>query len=281
MDVTTSAMTMAPSGYLLVAALLVLAGLVTGFLSGLLGIGGGGILVPVLYETFGLVGVAPAQRMHMALGTSLAVIAMTSWSSFRAHHARGNVDISVLHRLGPWVLVGVAIGIAVASRSSSDALKWIWIVFGSLMALKMALGRDDWSFGTELPRSWAVELFGVAVGFISVLMSIGGGAYIVTLLTLYGRPLLAAVATSSGFGPLIAIPGMLGFAWSGWGAQGLAPMSLGYVSIIGAAAIIPAGILAAPLGVRLAHGIPKRRLEIAFAAFLALVSMRFMVSLLA
>lgn len=103
----------------------------------------------------------------------------------------------------------------------------------------------------------------------------------VTLMTLYGRPLLQAVATSSGFGPLIAIPGMLGFAWSGWGVDGLPPLSVGYVSVIGAAAIIPTGIIAAPWGVRLAHGIPKRKLELAFAVFLALVVTRFVFSLLA
>ncbi len=281
MEFTHAATTLAPSGYALLAVALVVAGLVTGFLSGLLGIGGGGILVPVLYETFSAVGVAPGQRMHMALGTSLAVIAVTSWSSFRAHRARGTVDMAVLRRLGPSVLAGVGLGLLVASRSSSDALKAMWIVFGSLMALKMALGRDDWRLGDGLPRSRLVEAFGVGVGFISVLMSIGGGAYIVTLLTLYGRPLLQAVATSSGFGPVIAVPGTLGFAWAGFGASGLPPMSLGYVSVIGALVVIPAGIAAAPYGVRLAHGIPKRRLEIAFAAFLALVSLRFLVSLLA
>lgn len=265
----------------LLAAALVVAGLVTGFLSGLLGIGGGGVLVPVLYETFGAIGVEPGIRMHMSLATSLAVIAATSWSSFRAHRARGSVDMTVLWRLGPWVFAGVVIGLLVASRSSSDGLKLMWIVFGSLMALKMAFGRDDWRLGSELPKSAAVELFAIAVGFVSVLMSIGGGAYMVTLMTLYGRPLLQAVATSSGFGPLIAIPGTIGFAWAGLGADGLPPLSLGFVSLIGAAAIIPTGIIAAPWGVRLAHGIPKRRLELAFALFLTLVVARFVISLLA
>ena len=265
----------------ILAVALVLAGLVTGFLSGLLGIGGGGLLVPVLYETFGAIGVDPGIRMHMSLATSLAVIAVTSLSSFRAHRARGSVDMEILRRLGPWVLAGVVLGILVASRSTSDGLKWMWIVFGSLMALKMALGRDDWRLGSELPKNLAVGAFALAVGFVSVLMSIGGGAYMVTLMTLYGRPLLQAVGTSSGFGPLIAIPGMLGFAWAGWSADGLPPLSVGYVSLIGAAAIIPTGIIAAPWGVRLAHGIPKRRLELAFALFLTLVVARFAASLLA
>lgn len=281
MDLGSAALGLTPGGLAMLAVALVVAGLITGFLSGLLGIGGGGVLVPVLYETFSVVGVAPELRMHMALGTSLAVIAATSWSSLRAHHARGIVDVAILRRLGPWVLAGVLLGVLVASSTSSTGLKWVWIVLGSLMALKLALGRDDWRLGDQLPRSLAVEAFAMAVGLISVLMSIGGGAYFVTLMTLYGRPLLQSVATSSGFGPIVAIPGMIGFALTGWGAPGLPPLSLGYVSVIGAAAIIPAGIVAAPWGVRLAHGIPKRRLELAFALFLSLVVTRFAVSLLA
>lgn len=268
-------------GLAALAAALVLAGLVTGLLSGLLGIGGGGILVPVLYETFGATGVPPEIRMHMALGTSLAVISATSWSSFNAHRSRGAVDMDIIRRLAPWVLAGVVLGVLAAARVSGNTLKWVWIVFGSAMALKMALGRDDWRLGDALPRNPLVELYALAVGLISVLMSIGGGAYMVTLLTLYGRPLIRAVATSSGFGPVVAMPGMLGFVWAGWGGDDLPPLSAGFVSVVGALLIIPAGMLAAPLGVRLAHGIPKRRLEAAFATFLAVVVARFLGSVLA
>lgn len=281
MDAGTVADSVSLGGLAALAIALALAGLLTGFLSGLLGIGGGGILVPVLYETFTAIGIAPDVRMHLSLGTSLAVIAVTSTASFRAHLARGSVDTALLRRLGPWVLAGVVLGIAVASRSSSDGLKWVWVVCGSIMALKMAIGRDDWRLGGTLPRSLAVEVFAIAVGLVSVLMSIGGGAYMVTLMTLYGRPLLQAVATSSGFGPLIAIPGMIGFALAGWGALGTPPVSVGYVSVIGAALVIPAGVISAPWGVKLAHRVSKRRLELAFACFLALVVTRFAINLLA
>ena len=259
---------------------LLAAGLVMGLLSGLLGIGGGGVLVPVLYETFGAIGVDPAIRMHMSVGTSLAVIGITSLRTFDAHRKRGSVDIGVLKRLGPWVVVGVIIGVVFAKQASGTGLKVAWVVFGSLMATKLAFGRENWRLGDDIPKSWLVEIYAVCVGFISVLLSIAGAAYIVTLMTLYGRPILTAVGTSSGFGPLVSLPGVIGFIWAGWAAAGTPPGSFGYVNLLGAAIILPASLLAAPLGVRLAHGISKRALQLAFAIFLYLVVARFLASLM-
>jgi len=267
-------------GLLILAGALVAAGLVTGFLSGLLGIGGGGILVPVLYETFGIIGVDPSIRMHLALGTSLAVIIPTSLRSFYSHRAKGGVDTALLWRLGPWMVLGVVFGTLYASSSTGDGLKWIWVIFGNLLALKLALGRDDWRLGNDLPTPPVVEIYGLLVGFVAVLMSIAGGSFIVAFMTLYNRPLLQAVATSAGLGPMVAIPGALGLAIAGWGHPLLPPMSLGYVNVLGAAVIIPASVLAAPIGVSMAHGLPKRKLELLFAAFMAAVAMRFAVSLI-
>lgn len=275
MDIGISA-----AGLGMLAVALLSAGLIVGFLSGLLGIGGGGVLVPVLYETFGALGVDPVIRMHMALGTSLAVIVPTSLRSFAAHRSRGVVDWNAMRRIGPWIVIGVVLGVIFADMSSGTALKWVWVVFGSLLSAKMALGRDDWRLGSDLPRPPALEIYSVGVGIVSVLMSIGGAAFIVSMLTLYGRNMLQAVATSSGIGPLIAIPGVIGFVWAGWGHSGLPPLSLGFVSLLGAGLIIPASVLAAPLGVRLAHGISRRKLELAFSLFLAVVVVRFLVSLL-
>lgn len=255
-------------------------GLLTGFMAGLLGIGGGGILVPVLYELFTMLHVDPAIRMHMSVGTSLAVIIPTSLKSFAAHRSRGAVDERLLRRLAGPAVLGVAAGVLVARISPSAALKWVWAVFAGLMAIKLLFGRETWRLGAEIPRSRLVDLYGLLVGLISTLMSIGGGAYITTLMTLYGRPIHQAVATSSGFGPLIAIPGAIGFVWAGWGLPGLPAGSLGYVNLIGAAVIIPASVYAAPWGARLAHGISRRNLELAFGGFLALISLRYIVDLL-
>lgn len=262
------------------ALALCFAGLVTGFMAGLLGIGGGGILVPVLYETFAALGVDPSIRMHLSLGTALLVIIPTGLRSFLSHNAKGAVDWEFLRRTGPWVVGGVICGVLVAKGVNSAVLKWVWVVAGLALAAKMVFGRDDWRLGTELPKSKLVEIAAAIIGLISTLMSIGGAAYFVTMMVLYGRPLIQAVATSAGFGPIIAIPGALGFAAAGWGEPGLPPLSLGFVNILGALLIIPASVFAAPLGVRVAHGIPKRTLELCFAAFLTLVAMRFLYSLL-
>ena len=263
----------------LVAALLV-AGLLTGFLSGLLGIGGGGILVPVLYQTYSALDIPFDIRMHVTLGTAIAVVAPTTYRSFRGHLARGTADVAVLKRLGPWMVAGVLLGILTMKASSTELLQWVWVAFGTTMGLKMALGREDWRLGNDLPLGLGAELFTVAVGFVSVLLSIAGAAFMVTFMTLYGRPLLQAVGTSAGFGPLIAIPGVIGYVWAGWGVPGTPPFSLGYVSLLGAAIIIPASFLAVPLGVRVAHGVPHRWVELAFATFLAVVVARFLVDLL-
>jgi len=172
------------------------------------------------------------------------------------------------------------VGATLVSAASGTALKCVWIVCGSLLAAKMALGRDDWRLGNELPRSGVLKSIAFAIGLISTLMSIGGGMFFVSVLTLYGRPLLSAVATSSGFGPMIAVPGLIGYVWAGWGAPDLPSLSLGYVSLLSAALIIPASVFAAPYGVRVAHGISKRKLELAFAAFLALVALRLLISII-
>ena len=275
MDLGISAGTIA----LLVAALGA-GGLVTGLLAGLFGIGGGAILVPVLNELWSALGVDPAIRMHLAVGTSLAVIIPTSLKSFSAHRARGAVDLGLLRRLAIPVVLGVATGSVIASISPSVVLKWVWAVFASIMAAKMLWGQDGWRLGNDIPKSWLVELYAYFVGLISTLLSIGGGAYITTLMTLYGRPIHQAVATASGFGPLIAIPGALGFVVAGWNVPGLPPLSLGYVNLIGAAVIIPASVYAAPWGARIAHGIPRRKLEIGFGCFLAVIAISYLVDLL-
>jgi uncharacterized membrane protein YfcA len=262
------------------ALALLAAGLATGFLAGLLGIGGGGLMVPVLFETFTFLDVPDSIRMHLVLGTSFAVIVPTAIRSYRSHLARGAVDTAVLRRLAPFVVAGVLAGIALVSSVSGTALKWVWIVCAGLLAAKMALGRDDWRLADDVPDNALVRLAAFLIGLISTLMSIGGGMFLVSLFTLCGWSILKAVATSSGFGPLIAIPGLLGYVWAGWGNPELPPASLGFVSVIGAAIIIPASVLAAPLGVRVAHGIARRKLELAFAAFLALVALRLLVSLL-
>lgn len=267
--------------YGFIAAALAVAGVVMGYLAGLFGIGGGGILVPVLFEVFGMIGVDNAVRMHLAIGTSLAVIVPTSFRSYLSHRASGHVDQYVLRAMALPVVGGVAAGAVIASVADATVLKWIWVIVGGMLAIKFLFGKESWRLGTELPRRSALRVYGVFVGAVSALMSIGGGAFITTMMTLYGRSIHQGVGTASAFGPLIAIPGVLGFVWAGWDVSELPPGSIGYVSVLGAALIISTSVLAAPFGARLGQRWPRRKLEKAFGVFVAFVSLRFLLSLAA
>ena len=271
---------LATGDLILLAGVLLGTGFVVGVLAGLLGIGGGGIMVPVLYEVFTAVGVDPAICMHLAVGTSLSVIIPTSLRSFHSHRAKGAVDMGLLKAMASPVIAGVVLGVLVARFSDDTVLKAVWAGCATLMSVKLFFGRESWRLGDTIPGNPGRALYGGFVGLVSTLMSIGGGAFITTFMTLYGRQIHQAVATASGFGPIIAVPATLGFAWAGWHVAGLPPGSFGYVNLLGTAMIVPASVLAAPLGVRIAHGISRRRLELAFAAFLALVAARFLFSLL-
>ncbi len=265
--------------YVLIISLLA-GGVLTGLLAGMLGIGGGGVLVPILYEVFTVIGIDNEIKTHMAVGTSLAVIIPTSISSFRAHHRRGAVDMDVLRNWGPGVFAGVLIGIYLASIVDGAWLRLVYVGCSLFIAFKLLVARDRLQFGMKLPGQPFAGLIGGTFGVASTLMGVGGGALISSTMTLFGRAIHQAVATSSGFGPIIAIPATVGYIWAGWGAAGLPFGSAGYVSLMGAAIIIPMSVLAAPYGVRISHGLSKRKLETAFGIFLLVVSARFIVSIL-
>lgn len=255
-------------------------GIVAGLLAGLFGIGGGAVLVPILFELFSLLGVPDDIRMHLSVGTSLAVIAPTAIRSFAEHRRRGAVDMAVMRYMGPAVGIGVIAGVVIASLVDGSVLKFVYVLSALLIAAKLLAGSERGLLGTDLPALIWQRLYGFVTGLGSTLIGIGGGIYISAFMTFFGRSIHQAVATASGFGPIIAIPATIGFMWTGWGTAGLPPGSVGYVSLLGAALIIPAGVLAAPFGVRLAHRLSRGKLELAFAAFLILVAVRFLVNLL-
>jgi uncharacterized membrane protein YfcA len=261
------------------ALALAAAGAATGFLSGLFGIGGGAVAVPVLYELFRALDVSDEFRMQLALGTSLAIMIPTTLQSARHHAAKGSLDREVLKRLAGPVVVGTVLGGLVAGAAPADLFRAVWVLFATAMCVKLVIGTARWRLGDKLPASYGVELYGTFAGLVSTLLSIGGGVFVTTLLTLYGKPVREAVGTGAGVGPLIAIPGTLAFIWAGWGVVGLPPYTLGYVNLLGAALVVPASVLAAPLGVRLAHHVKQRTLELMLAAFLASVGLRFLYAL--
>lgn len=258
---------------------LVATGAVAGFLAGVFGIGGGAILVPVFYQMLGILDVDESVAMHVAVGTSLAIIVPTSIRSFLGHKARGAVDMDLLRSFCFVVPAGVVMASVAAAYLSSGVLRGIFAVFAFLLALKMLFGKEDWRFGPDIPAGWWRYFTGWFIGFFSTFMGIGGGVFNNTFMTAFGRPIHQAVATSAGTGVLISIPGMIGYVLAGWGVPGLPPYSVGYVNLILVAIIIPVTYAIAPLGVRVAHRLNKRQLEFGFGVFLLLVSVRFTVSL--
>lgn len=263
----------------LVMALLA-AGLFTGLLAGIFGVGGGTVIVPVLYEVFRLMDVPENVRMPLCVGTSLAIIVPTSVRSFRAHLAKEAADIALL-KLWFWpVVAGVLFGGIIAADAPAWLFKSVFIVVAGLSAIKLLFGKDGWQIADTLPGRAMMSLYGFVIGGASALMGIGGGAMSNLLLTLYGRPIHRSVATSAGLGVIISVPGMLAYVIAGWSKMAfLPPLSLGYVSIIGTALIIPTSILAAPWGVRIAHSMPPRRLELALGLYLMFVAGRFLIGM--
>ena len=262
------------------AGSLIAAGVVAGILAGLLGIGGGIVLVPVLFQVFTFLDVPEAIRMQLAVGTSLATIIATSISSMRSHHKRGAVDWSLLSRWGPAVAVGVICGTIIAGSVHGDVLTAVFGTVAALVAVHMAIGSDRLKLADRLPGEPIRSGTGVVIGTISSMMGIGGATLSVPTLVMCSYPIRRAVGTASAIGLVIAVPGAIGFMIAGWGVAALPVASLGFVNLLGFALIIPATVLSAPLGARLAHGIPPRLLRIAFGVFLALTSARMFYSFL-
>lgn len=249
------------------------AGLLAGFAGGLFGIGGGAVLVPALYLVFSALGVDESVRMHAAVGTSLSTIISTSWRSLSAHANAGAVDFDVLKTWGPWIAFGALVGAGLAGFASNATMLSVFGVGLALIAAQLGLGRPDWRLREELPTGAARALTGGGLGAASAMMGIGGGAFGVTLMSLCGRPIHRAVATASGFGAAIALPGALGFIVAGWGRDGLPPYSLGFVNMPGFVLLAALTAITAPIGARLAHRLPQQTLRRAFAVFLALVAL--------
>lgn len=258
---------------------LLVSGLLSGLLAGIFGIGGGAVIVPVIYQGLTFLGVDNSVRMHIAVGTSLAIIVPTSLRSFLAHKRRGAVDMDVFRSFIVPVPLGVIAASLVAAVISGAALRGVFAVIALGVALRLIFNRDSWRLGTELPGNPLRGIVGALIGFFSTLMGIGGGVITNTFMTLYGRPIHQAVATSAGVGVLISIPGMLGYMWAGWGDPLLPPFSLGFVNVLGVLIVIPASVLVAPLGVRIAHALSRRQLEIGFGIFLVVVAARFAATL--
>jgi uncharacterized membrane protein YfcA len=270
------------SELLLLAALIIVAGFVTGILAGLFGIGGGALIVPVLYEVFRVLGVPDEVRFQLCVGTSIAIIVPTNVFSYFTHRDKGAVMMDVVRAWAVPAVIGVAAGSAIAAFAPGAVLKLAFVLIATVIAFKLLFGRETWRLGDDLPGSAAMAAYGVFVGLAASLMGISGGSVSNMILTLYGKPIHKAVATSAGLGVPITVAGTIGYILAGLPQQALLPpLSLGFVSLIGFALMAPVSSFTAPYGARLAHALSKRRLEIAFGCFLLAVCVRFAVSLIA
>ena len=270
-----------PAGEIFLLALWIAgAGILVGILAGLFGIGGGAIIVPVLYEVFRFVDVPEDVRMQMCIGTSLAIIVPTTVRSYLAHKKRSAVIPKVVRLWAIPAVVGVAAGSLTASFAPAPVFKIAFVVFVLFIAAKMLLGSDRWNLGDKLPGRSAMTIIGFVMGLFSSLVGVSAGAISNSVLTLYGRTMQQAAATSAGVGVPITIAGTIGYVLAGWPHMAqLPPLSIGFVSLIGLVLMAPVSSYTASYGVRLAHWLPKRKLEIGFGVFLIAAATRFLVSL--
>ncbi|MEM5518245.1 sulfite exporter TauE/SafE family protein [Henriciella sp. AS95] len=252
---------------------LLAAGVTAGIAAGLFGIGGGAVIVPVLYFLLTALGYE-STAMHVAVATSLATIILTSIRSVMAHNKRGAVDWDVIKGWAPWIMIGAIIGQLVAGYVSKEGLT---LFFGSMLvilAMQLYFGRPTWKLADDLPDGAPRAGLGGLLGAFSAVMGIGGGTFGVSLMTVCGRPIHQAVATAAGFGVAIGLPGAVVAMLNGIGKEGLPPFSIGHVNLPAFVLISACTVTMAPVGAALAHKLNPALLRKLFGVLLVLVSIR-------
>ena len=256
-----------------------LVGAIAGVLAGLLGIGGGLVIVPMLVFCFVRQGIPDAVIMHVALGTSLASIMFTSVSSFRAHHKRGAVHWSVVRKIVIGIFTGTFIGSCIAAQLSTRFLKGFFVVFLYYVALQLLTNKKP-KPSRQIPGNVAMFGVGNVIGIVSSLVGIGGGTLSVPFMIWCNMAVHHAIGTSAAIGFPIAIAGTIGYIYNGLNAVDLPPLSIGYVYLPALVGIVVTSMLTAPLGVRLAHSLPVDRLKRVFAVLLLVMGTRMLIGIL-
>ena len=258
--------------WLYLVPLLLAVGAVAGTLAGLLGVGGGIVIVPVLYwlTEVGLIAVDQAVAVHFAVATSLLTIIPTSISSARAHHRKGSIDMELFRAWAPFMFVGALAGGLVAANVDASVLSGVFGIIALIVVLNMLKPKPVFLADQPPVSMQARAAIAAPIGALSATMGIGGGTLSVPMLTLLSVPVHRAVGTAALFGLVIAVPGIVGYALAGQEIPGLLAYSIGYINIPAAIIMSCATILFAPLGVRIAHLLNARRLRVAFAVFLAI-----------
>ena len=253
--------------------LLMAIGAFAGVLAGLLGVGGGIILVPAFFYAFQTLGYDSPQLMQICLATSLATIIVTSTRSVLSHNKKGAVDWEILRGWAPGIVVGAVLGVMVASSLRSVTLQAVFGVLALVIGIYMATSQAHWRLGDEMPKGLRRFTLSPALGFLSVLMGIGGGSFGVPAMTLYGVPIHRAVATAAGFGVIIAVPSVIGFLLFQVDPATRPPFTIGAVNFVAFFITIAMTLMTAPLGVKLAHAMDPKPLKRVFAVFLTLVAL--------
>ncbi|GKX54931.1 UPF0721 transmembrane protein [Leminorella grimontii] len=255
-----------------VAAYLAL-GAVVGFMAGLLGIGGGGIMVPILTAIFAAQGTPPEHLVHMALGTSMASIVFTAISSLRAHHKHQAVLWPVVWKITPAILLGTLSATWLAAMLPTKALGIFFSCFMGYVALQMILNIKP-KPSRQLPGMVGTSIVGLSIGGISALVAIGGGSLTVSFLSWCNVRIQNAIGTSAAVGLPIALSGSIGYMINGWGSAGTPDYSIGYVYLPAVILISVVSYFTAPLGAKLAHRLPVATLKKVFACLLILLSLK-------
>lgn len=264
-----------PDTFLLIqmAGLLLVIGAFAGVLAGLLGVGGGIVLVPAFFYAFQTLGYGGDQLMQMCLATSLATIIVTSIRSVLSHNKKGAVEWDILKSWAPGIVIGAVVGMFVVSGLRSSTLQAIFGMLALVVGLYMGFGRSEWRLGAAMPRGATRAALSPAVGFLSVLMGIGGGSFGVPLMSLFNIPIHRAVATAAGFGVLIAVPSVIGFLFVTLDPAMRPPFTIGAVNLVAFVLVIAMTLITAPIGARLAHSMDPKPLKRVFAVFLVLVAL--------
>lgn len=265
---------MEESNLLLWVSAMLIAGISGGLLAGLLGVGGGIVIVPVLYHILGSMEVPELIRMKIAVGSSLTTIIITSFISSRSHAKRDSVDWALLKSWALWIFLGVLLGLTIAGLVGGQFLTAVFATVALIVSLNMLFGNADKSLYNGFPSLGIKRLMGLIIGSISTLMGIGGGTLSVPILNTFGFNMRKAVGTGATIGMVIAIPGTLGYLVQGLDAADLPPYSLGFINLLAVLIIIPMTSLMAPIGAKIAHAIPEKLLRKLFAVFLGLTSFK-------
>jgi len=254
-------------------ALLLVIGAFAGVIAGLLGVGGGIVLVSAFFYTFTALGYGGDLVMQICLATSLSTIIVTSTRSVMSHNKKGAVDWHILRAWAPGIVVGAVVGVLVASNLRTTTLQAIFAVLGICIGLYLAFGKSTWRIAEQMPGGVVRATLSGAIGFLSVLMGIGGGSFAVPTMTLYGQPIHRAVATAAGFGVLIAVPSVIAFFFVEIPAEVRPPFTLGAVNLPAFLLVIAMTLITAPLGAKLAHAMDPKPLKRVFAGFIIIVAL--------